>query len=142
MFREYEKFLGVDLCFQSFEEELAELPGKYAPPRGALLLARQAEHTAGCVAVRDLVHGICEMKRLFVRPKYRGCGLGRVLAREIIEAAIELGYSHMRLDTLDWLRRAMRLYESLAFKQIKAYYNNPLPGVVYWELDLKRCAED
>ena len=136
MFREYAELLGVDLCFQGFEAELRELPGKYAPPGGALLVAYHEGAGAGCVAMRDLGHGVCEMKRLFVRPRFRGLRLGKRLAEAIIMSARELGYSTMRLDTLGRLTEAMRLYDRLGFRRIPAYYENPLPGVVYWELDL------
>ena len=138
LFREYERFLDVDLCFQSFEEELAALPGKYAPPDGALLIAADERRSAGCVALRKLEDGVCEMKRLFVRPQYRGRGLGRLLAERIVSEATALGYKVMRLDTLDKLKEAMALYESLGFKRRDPYYDNPLPGVEYWELDLGR----
>ena len=138
LFREYENFLGVDLCFQGFEEELARLPGKYASPKGSLLLAVDGKNTAGCVALREFNDGTCEMKRLYLRPKYRGVGLGRKLAKKIIEEAARIGYSSIRLDTLKNLKEAMGLYESLGFKQVEPYYDNPLPGVMYWELQLKR----
>ena len=138
LFREYAAFLGVDLSFQGFEEELGRLPGKYAPPGGTLLIASEGKTVAGCVALRALGDGVCEMKRLFVRPSFRGAGLGRLLAREVIEVARTLGYSLMRLDTLDRLTDAMRLYESLGFRRTEPYYENPLHGVVYWELDLKK----
>ena len=134
IFREYEQFLNVDLCFQGFEAELANLPGKYAPPSGQLYLAVEKQHVAGCVAVRALEGNICEMKRLFVRPSYRGQGLGRQLANKIIEEAQKLGYNMMRLDTLESLTSAMALYQSLGFKQTGAYYHNPLQHVIYWEL--------
>jgi ribosomal protein S18 acetylase RimI-like enzyme len=136
LFQEYEDFLGVDLCFQSFQEELASLPGKYGPPDGVLLIAIDGQNSVGCVALRKLEEGICEMKRLFVRPKYRGQGLGRRLAKQIIDEAVKLGYSSMRLDTLDKLIEAIRLYESLGFKRRDPYYHNPLSGVLYWELEL------
>ena len=138
MIREYAAILGVDLCFQGFEAELDGLPGKYAPPSGALLIALHQDEAAGCVALRDLGHGVCEMKRLFVRPQFRGLGLGRQLADAIIAKAGQLGYLLMRLDTLDRLSEAMRLYERLGFRKIPAYYDNPLAGAVYWELDLRR----
>ena len=137
LFREYEAFLDVDLCFQSFEEELAGLPGKYSRPGGDLLIGIDGERTVGCVALRKLDNGVCEMKRLFVKPEARGSGLGRRLAQEIILVARELGYSLMRLDTLDRLTEAMHLYETLGFRRTEPYYENPLAGVVYWELELK-----
>lgn len=136
LFGEYEDHLGVDLCFQNFEEELAGLPGKYGPPNGTLLIGFKEGEAAGCVALRELGPGLCEMKRLFVRPEYRGAGFGRLLALTAIDTARKLGYSVMRLDTLDKLKEAMRLYESLGFRRTEPYYENPLPGAVYWELDL------
>jgi putative acetyltransferase len=142
LFREYEDGLGVDLRFQSFEEELADLPGKYAPPRGRLLLALDDEAPAGCVALRPITDDVCEMKRLFVRQPYRGRGLGRALATRIINEARAIGYRRMCLDTLRPLRAAMRLYESLGFKKRQPYYQNPLPDTVYWELDLWENPED
>ncbi|MHC4398832.1 MAG: GNAT family N-acetyltransferase [Planctomycetota bacterium] len=137
LFREYEAFLGVDLCFQRFEEELAGLPGKYAPPGGALMIGSTEDKVVGCVAIRELGDGVCEMKRLFVRPEFRGRGFGRKLASGAVNVARQIGYSLMRLDTLDRLTEAIRLYKSLGFRQTEPYYENPLPGVVYWELDLK-----
>jgi len=136
IFREYEQFLNVDLCFQGFEEELASLPGKYAPPSGALFLAVKDNSVAGCVAVRAFEGKICEMKRLYTRPSYRGKGLGRQLAEKIILEAKELGYELMRLDTLESLTAAMALYRSLGFTETGAYYDNPLENVIYWELQL------
>jgi ribosomal protein S18 acetylase RimI-like enzyme len=133
LFREYEQFLNVDLCFQDFAQELATLPGRYAPPRGRLLLAWEGEQVAGVVALRSLDDGVCEMKRLFVRPAYRGQGLGRLLALQAVNEASALGYAVMRLDTLDTLDRAMHLYTALGFERCAPYYENPLPGVVYWE---------
>ena len=140
LFREYERFLEVDLCFQGFAEELATLPGRYAPPQGRLLLAWAGEQAAGCVALRPLENGVCEMKRLFIRSAYRGQGLGLMLAQRIIHEAITVGYTVMRLDTLDTLERAMRIYENLGFQRCAPYYANPLPGVVYWQRALSKPA--
>jgi ribosomal protein S18 acetylase RimI-like enzyme len=136
LFREYERFLRVELCFQSFEAELTGLPGNYAPPGGALFLAWDGPRPAGCAALRKFGDGIGEMKRLFVRPGYRGRGVGRALAMRVLEEAIAAGYACIRLDTLARLKEAGRLYQSLGFKQISPYYSNPLDDVVYWELDL------
>jgi putative acetyltransferase len=136
LFREYEQFLSLDLSFQNFEDELAGLPWQYSPPDGALLIAIAAKQLVGCVALRKLADGVCEMKRLFVRPPYRGHGFGRLLADRIVKEAFALGYKIMRLDTLDRLKETMKLYESLGFRRRSPYYDNPLPGVIYWELDL------
>lgn len=136
LFREYEQFLQVDLCFQRFDEELASLPGSYAPPHGAMLLALAAGQAAGCVAMRSLAQGVCEMKRLYVRPAYLGQGIGRNLALTVIEQAGNAGYVRMRLDTLKKLQPALGLYAGLGFRPCPAYYENPLPGVVYLERDL------
>lgn len=135
IFREYEADLGVDLCFQDFEAELANLPGDYAEPWGALRLARLGDQIAGCCAMRRLetadYSNACEMKRLFVRKAYRGTGLGRILAENILEAAAIAGYQHLLLDTLDDMEAARSLYEDLGFQEIPPYYHNPIAGSHY-----------
>jgi putative acetyltransferase len=136
LLRDYRESLGVDLCFQSFAEELAGLPGKYAPPTGALWIALNDDEAVGCVALREIAPGVGEMKRLYVKPSHRGRGLGRQLARAVIEVAHARGCSRLRLDTLETLREAAALYASLSFVRIPAYYENPLPSVEYWEIRL------
>ncbi|MEO8667843.1 MAG: GNAT family N-acetyltransferase [Bauldia sp.] len=140
LFREYMDGLGIDLAFQAVDAELAGLPGKYGPPRGTVLLAREgAGHPVGCIALRPLGHpGACEMKRLYVRPEARGQNLGRRLAEAIIAEARGRGYSRMLLDTLAAMQAAQALYESLGFAETAAYYENPLPGTRYLALDLDR----
>jgi GNAT superfamily N-acetyltransferase len=137
LFREYEAWLAVDLCFQNFEKELAELPGKYAPPEGRLLLALENQEAAGCVALRKIGEDTCEIKRLFLRPQFRGHGLGRQLAETIIYEARQIGYQRMRLDTLPpKMNDAIGLYRALGFREIDPYYHNPVPGAKFMELDL------
>ena len=136
LFREYAAESKLDLCFQNFDQELAGLPGDYAPPKGRLLLAWGADQTAGCVALRVFSPGVCEMKRLYVRPAFRGNGLGRQLAEAIIGEAMRIGYVTMRLDTLARMKAAVLLYESLGFRRIDAYRPNPETDVVYMELKL------
>ncbi|HYD29887.1 MAG TPA: GNAT family N-acetyltransferase [Azospirillaceae bacterium] len=133
LFGEYAQSLGFSLCFQGFDQELASLPGGYGPPRGRLLLARVGGRVAGCVALRPLDGPACEMKRLYVRPKFRGMKLGRRLAEAIIDAARDLGYTRMRLDTLARLHEACALYEALGFVEIPAYNHTPLADVRHFE---------
>jgi GNAT superfamily N-acetyltransferase len=125
--------LGVDLCFQGFEQELASLPGAYAPPRGRLLLALDEGEAVGCVALRPLGDDVCEMKRLYLRPTHRGDGRGRMLAERIMDEARALGYRTMRLDTLPMMKDAIALYERLGFRPIDPYYANPVPGALFLE---------
>ena len=137
LLRAYESYLDAGLGFQSYEEELANLPGEYAPPSGALLVGLHQGDIVGCVAHHLIEEGVCEMERLYVRPEARGAGLGRQLACETSTVARSQGYRLMRLDTLERLVEAMRLYESLGFRRIEPYYENPLEGIAYWELDLR-----
>jgi ribosomal protein S18 acetylase RimI-like enzyme len=134
LFQEYAASLDFELCFQNFEAELTDLPGAYAPPRGCLLLALKGESVAGCVALRPLAPGICEMKRLYVREAWRGHGVGLALCKAIVQRGQALGYNSMCLDTVATMQSAISLYEGLGFREIEAYYPNPLKDVRYFEL--------
>ena len=137
LFEEYSSWLGINLCFQNFEKELAELPGQYVPPAGRLFLAFAGDQLSGCVALRGLGDGACEIKRLYVRPHYRGKGLGRELTQAVIDAAREIGYERMRLDTLPGkMDRAIAMYRAMGFREIEAYYHNPVAGATFMELSL------
>ncbi|MBU3738329.1 MAG: GNAT family N-acetyltransferase [Rhodoferax sp.] len=140
LFREYAHSLGIDLCFQGFEEELLKLPGRYAPPLGLLYLAVVGDAMAGCCALQPLdtsdYADACEMKRLYVRPGFRGLGLGRTLAEAILDGARQAGYSCLLLDTLDDMESARALYQDLGFEEIPPYYHNPIPGAHYLKVNL------
>ncbi len=136
LFREYASSIGVDICFQGFEQELANLPGKYAAPQGCVLLAFVEGKLAGCGALRPLDVATCEMKRLYVRSEFRGHHFGRNLVESLIDVAKVVGYEKMRLDTLQTMQAAQTLYESVGFQPIAPYYDNPLDAVVYLELKL------
>jgi putative acetyltransferase len=137
LFLEYAESLGFSLCFQNFDKELADLPGDYSPPTGRLLLAEYEGQIAGCVALHKLSGEICEMKRLYLRPAFRGKGLGRVLADRIISEAREIGYQRMRLDTVGpVMKDAVAMYRKMGFVEIAAYCTNPMPGTLYMELKL------
>jgi ribosomal protein S18 acetylase RimI-like enzyme len=137
LFEEYAAGLDVDLGFQDFDRELRELPGEYAPPRGRLLLALDGGRAAGCVAIRPFDPGAAELKRLYVRPDYRGSGVGRRLTEAAVAAARAVGYERIRLDTLPSMREARALYRSLGFVEVDAYRFNPVHGTTYFELDLR-----
>lgn len=137
LFQEYAQSLGVNLCFQNFEQELAGLPGDYAPPDGRLLLAEYHRHLAGCVALHKWEDGVCEMKRLYLRPSFRGKGLGRVITHKIIAEARSIGYQCMRLDTIEpVMKDAVEMYRKLGFREIAPYRPNPIVGAMYMELQL------
>ncbi len=136
LFREYAESLGFHLCFQDFDREMAELPGFYAPPEGRILIARWCDEVAGCVAMKKLGDGICEMKRFYVRPAFRGKRIGEALANTIIEEAKFADYERMRLDTVPTMQSAIRIYEAMGFKDTEPYVYNPIPGVRYLELNL------
>ncbi len=134
LFREYEASLEFDLDFQNFEEEMAGLPGKYAPPDGGLLMAKAGDDPSGCVALRKIEDGICEMKRLYVRQRFRGMQIGKALASAIATRAQCIGYDRMRLDTVGSMVKAKSIYAAMGFKEIAPYCHNPVPGATYLEL--------
>ncbi len=137
LFLEYAQSLGFSLCFQNFDQELAGLPGGYAPPEGRLLLVEYEGQLAGCVALHALEPGVCEMKRLYLRPAFRGKGLGRALAERILAEARQIGYGRMRLDTVEpVMKDAVAMYRKLGFKEIAPYCANPIDGALYMELEL------
>lgn len=137
LFMEYAGSLEISLCFQNFESELVGLPGRYAPPSGRLLLAREGSQSIGCAGLRCLERDVCEMKRLYVRPQWRGRGIGQQLAVMLIDAAHQAGYTRMRLDTLNTMKSAIALYTSLGFRRIDPYYDNPSDRAVFMELVLE-----
>lgn len=137
LFLEYAESLGFSLCFQNFDKELANLPGDYAPPDGRLLLAHYENDLAGCVALHKLEPAICEMKRLYLRPQFRGRRLGRIIADRIIAEARQIGYKRMRLDTVEpVMKDAVAMYRKIGFREIEPYCRNPIAGALYMELEL------
>ncbi len=137
LFREYEAWFGMNLCFQNFDEEVANLPGKYAAPEGRLFLAFADEKFAGCIALRKLEDGVCEMKRLFVKDEFRGQKIGIALIEKLIAEAVKIGYEKIRLDTFPpKMAKAVKLYESYGFREIPPYYHNPYGDTLFMELDL------
>jgi ribosomal protein S18 acetylase RimI-like enzyme len=137
LFKEYTNSLGFDLSFQNYDKEFSELPGKYTQPDGRLFLAIYDEKVAGCVGLRKFEKDICEMKRLYVRSEFRRKGIGKALSLKVIDAAREIGYSAMRLDTVPRMKEAIALYHSMGFKDIAPYRYNPIPGTIYMKLKLK-----
>lgn len=140
LFLEYQSEIGVDLCFQGFDNELANLPGEYSPPSGRLLLALDGNIAIGCVALRELQGRDCEMKRLYVRPSARNQGIGRLLTRAVLSEARAIGYKRVFLDTLPSMSAARALYHSLGFTEAPPYCHNPIQGVSYLALDLEAAA--
>lgn len=142
LFTEYAASLGFDLCFQDFDKELASLPGEYSSPNGCLIVAMDGSQVVGCVALRRLDNDICEMKRLYVRPEFRGKGIGRELVKAIIDEAKKIGYIRMRLDTVPVMKEAIALYCSMGFYEIEPYRYNPVEGAVFMELNLRTVHTD
>jgi putative acetyltransferase len=142
LFLEYQRALGVDLCFQAFDQELASLPGRYARPTGRLLLAVDGESILGVVGLRALDGADCEMKRLYVRPAGRGLGIGRLLTTTLINEARLAGYQRMLLDTLPGMTEAQRIYRSMGFTEIAPYCDNPIAGTLYMAFDLQDATLD
>jgi len=141
LFEEYASWIEISLCFQNFDKELAQLPGAYAPPSGRLFLAVDGGQVMGCVALRKIGDGLAEMKRLYVRPGFRGRGLGRTLTEKLIAEARQIGYSTLRLDTLpDKMDQAIALYRSFGFQEIAPYYQNPVAGATFMELSLAQVS--
>jgi GNAT superfamily N-acetyltransferase len=136
LFLEYADALGFDLAFQDFQREIAGLPGDYRPPDGRAYLAIEGDVAVGCVALRGLAPGICEMKRMYVRPAFRGRHIGRLLATHIVQEAKQIGYGAMRMDTVPWMTEAITLYSSLGFREIQPYRFNPIEGARFFELEL------
>lgn len=141
LFVEYARSIEIDLCFQGFAEELARLPGDYARPAGRLLLAFDGPKAIGCGALRPFESGVCEMKRLYIRPNARGKGAGGALVDALISSAKEIGYRKLRLDTLPSMTTAIAIYRSMGFQEIAMYRPNPVPGSLFFELDLKPAGE-
>lgn len=137
LFAEYVEWLGIDLSYQEYPTEFAELPWRYAPPRGELLLGIERGQAAGCVALKPIDADSCEFKRFFVRPSFRGRGIGRELGRAIVERARRIGYRRMRLDTLPSMSDALAVYVALGFRPIEAYHHTPVKGTIFMELDLR-----
>jgi putative acetyltransferase len=138
LIQEYASSIGVSLCFQNFDQEMATLPGEYSPPSGALLLAENEGKPVGCVAIKKISEEVCEIKRLYVRPESRGKGIGKLLTESIIEKARNIGYTKVRLDTLPSMKEAISMYLGMGFKPIEAYRYNPVDGALYLELALSR----
>jgi ribosomal protein S18 acetylase RimI-like enzyme len=133
---EYMDTIRNEVCFQNFDQEVANLPGDYTPPDGRLLIARIDGSIAGCIALRKLEEGTCEMKRLYVRPQFRGLQIGRALTEAVIAEAREIGYTRMRLDTLPSMKKAQAIYQDIGFKEIPPYHSYPIEGVKFLELEL------